>query len=240
MPNLKLKMRAVLATEKAKLNIVRKAPIPAKSSPAYTQGERITFGERIRALRKARHWTLKEVGDRSGLAFSTISKAERGIISLTYDNILKIAFAFDMGMSELLSEADESAVSEIVTVERQGKAQVLENPYYVMNMLCSARKKKRMMPVLATIKAHSVQEFSRFINHPGEEFVYVLEGQLTFQIEGHEPRVLEPGDSVYFDSGLGHAYLSTGTADAKLIVVCWHPQGSDSEAHIRDGQRSVM
>jgi transcriptional regulator with XRE-family HTH domain len=191
-------------------------------------------------LRKARHWTLKEVGDRSGLAFSTISKAERGIISLTYDNILKIAFAFEMGMSELLSEASGSEVSDVVTVERRGTAQILENPYYVMNMLCSARKKKRMMPVLATIKAQSVQEFSRFINHPGEEFVYVVEGQLTFQIEGHEPRVLEPGDSVYFDSGLGHAYLSTGAVEAKLIVVCWHPQGSDSDAYIQDGRRSVM
>ncbi len=117
---------------------------------------------------------------------------------------------------------------------------VFENPYYVMNKLCSARKNKRMMPVLATMKAHSVQEFSRFISHPGEEFVYVLEGQLTFQIEGHEPRVLEPGDSVYFDSGLGHAYLSTGELDAKLTSFVGILQGDDSEAYMHDGQRSVM
>ena len=98
-----------------------------------------------------------------------------------------------------------------------------------MNMLCSARRRKHMMPVFATIKAHSVEEFSKFIKHPGEEFVYVLEGQLTFQIENQEPRLLEPGDSVYFDSGLGHAYLSAGETETRLIVVCWHPTPSEAE-----------
>jgi mannose-6-phosphate isomerase-like protein (cupin superfamily) len=145
-----------------------------------------------------------------------------------------------MGMSELLSDSESNGVSDLVIVERGGQAQRLENPYYIMNMLCSSRKKKRMMPVFATIKAHSIHEFSAFIKHPGEEFVYVLEGQLTFQIEGQEPRVLEPGDSVYFDSGLGHAYLSTGTVEAKLIVVCWHPQISDSESYTHATRVSLM
>ena len=187
------------------------------------------FGERIKSLRRERGWTLAQTSQRSGLALSTISKAERGIISLTYDNILKLAFAFDMGMSELLADSAENGISQVVTVERKGQAQKIENDYYVMNMLCSARARKRMTPVFATIKAHSVEEFSSFIRHPGEEFVYVLEGQLTFQIENQEPRVLESGDSIYFDSGLGHAYLSTGTAEARLLVVCWHPLPTDAE-----------
>lgn len=190
--------------------------------------ERIEFGLRIRALRRSRNWTLEQLGQRSDVAFSTISKAERGLISLTYDNILKLAFAFGMDMSELLASKPQAAL-ETVTMERKGEAQRIENDYYIMNMLCSSRSKKQMMPVHATIKAHSITEFSRFICHPGEEFVYVLEGQLTFQVEGQASRVLEPGDSVYFDSGLGHAYLSTGDCDAKLIVVCWHPTSHNIE-----------
>jgi transcriptional regulator with XRE-family HTH domain len=199
------------------------------SAPASPQLERIGFGERIKALRKSRDWTLANLSERCGLSLSTISKAERGIISLTYDNILKLAYGFDIEMSELLSESENAGISQIVTVERKNKAQRIENEYYVMNMLCSARTKKRMMPVFATIKAHSVQEFARFIKHPGEEFVYVLEGQLTFQIDGQPPRVLEPGDSIYFDSALGHAYVSSGDVDARLIVVCWHPLPNDLE-----------
>ncbi|MGD9912963.1 MAG: helix-turn-helix domain-containing protein [Rhizobiaceae bacterium] len=204
-----------------------------------TQWERQSFGERVKTLRKAAGWTLANLSDESGLALSTISKAERGIIALTYDSILRLAYAFDMEMSELLAE-DSGDISEVVTLERKGQAQKVENEYYVMHMLCSTRTRKRMMPVHATIKANSVEEFSSFINHPGEEFVYVLEGQLTFQIEGQAPRVMEPGDSVYFDSGLGHAYLSTGATAAKLIVVCWHPLPSDATESDRHPERTVM
>lgn len=194
--------------------------INALSSP---QWERVSFGKRLRAMRKAAGWTLAELGARCGLALSTISKAERGLIALTYDSILRLAYAFDMEMSELLSDRLSPDLSQLVTVEKKGQAQTVENEYYVMDMLCSTRTQKHMMPVFATIKAHSVEEFAHFINHPGEEFVYVLEGQLTFKIEGEPPRVLEPGDSLYFDSSLGHAYLSTGATEARLIVVCWHP-----------------
>lgn len=215
--------RSEIARKAAKKRWGQRISNERSEESASPQWERQSFGERVRSMRKSAGWTLAQLAGRSGLALSTISKAERGLIALTYDSILRLAYAFDMEMSELLSDQPASVVSQIVTVERKGQAQKVENDYYIMNMLCSGRTHKRMMPVFATIKAHSVEEFTRFINHPGEEFVYVLNGQLTFQIEGEPPRVLEPGDSVYFDSGLGHAYLSTGSTEARLIVVCWHP-----------------
>ncbi len=196
------------------------------ASLPHGSGERLRFGERLREMRRIRCWTLQDVGDRSGISVSTISKAERGIIALTYDTILKLAFAFDMSMSELIADEDEAASGE-VTVERRGTAQTIENDYYVMHMLCSARASKRMVPVFARIKAHSLNEFANFISHPGEEFVYVLSGKLTFQIEGQPARLLFAGDCVYFDSRLGHVYLSTGSEDAEILVTCWHPSNSD-------------
>lgn len=39
--------------------------------------------------------------------------------------------------------------------------------------------------------------------HEGEEFVFVCNGQATLHSEHYEPLVLDPGDSVYFDSGAG-------------------------------------
>lgn len=191
--------------------------------------ERASFGEKIRHLRKDRGWTLQTLGERSGISFSTISKAERNVIALTYDSILKLAFAFDMQMSELLSESEDGGPSEVMTIEQKGRHQKIENQHYVMHMLCSSRARKRMVPVFATIKAHSVNEFASFIKHPGEEFVYVLEGQLTFQIEGQEAKILGEGDCLYFDSGLGHAYMHSGPRETKILVVCWHPNGAQDE-----------
>ena len=191
--------------------------------------ERLNFGEKVRRLRKARGWTLEMLGKKSGISISTISKAERGVIAMTYDNILKLAFAFELQLSELLSESDIDYTPGIVTIERRGCHKTIENKYYILSMLCSHRAKKRMIPVYAIIKAHSVKEFAAFITHPGEEFVYVLQGQLTFQFEGKVAEFLEEGDCLYFDSGQGHAYMSTGAIEARLLVVCWHPPFSEIE-----------
>ena len=57
-------------------------------SPTATE---TSLGARVRQIRKTRKWTLKELSDRTGLAISTISKMERGEISLTYDRFMRLA-----------------------------------------------------------------------------------------------------------------------------------------------------
>ena len=55
--------------------------------PVESESQRHEFGHRIKRLRQEKGWTLAELSQRSGLAISTISKAERGVIALTYDRM---------------------------------------------------------------------------------------------------------------------------------------------------------
>ena len=48
----------------------------------------------------------------------------------------------------------------------------------------------------------------------------VMEGAVTVHVEGREPVTLQQGDSIYFDSALGHLYASDGDNDARILVVC--------------------
>jgi uncharacterized cupin superfamily protein len=50
--------------------------------------------------------------------------------------------------------------------------------------------------------------------------VYVLEGAIRLHTEFYETDVLEAGDCAYFDSTMGHAYLSAGDKPARLLVMC--------------------
>jgi quercetin dioxygenase-like cupin family protein len=59
-----------------------------------------------------------------------------------------------------------------------------------------------------------------FFNHKGEEFVFVLEGQLEFNYED-ETFVLEPGDSLYFDSSFPHAFRAVAKKTALAIDVIY-------------------
>ncbi|MFC3615626.1 helix-turn-helix domain-containing protein [Lutimaribacter marinistellae] len=181
------------------------------------------LGARVREIRKARKWTLKEVAERTGLAISTISKMERGEISLTYDRFMRLAQGLGLDVGELFDAEAEGFAHGTVAVTREGDAPVHRSATYDYDMLASDVTGKHMVPMLGHIKAHSFSIFEDYISHPGEEFIYVLEGEVTVYLKGRDAVTLKKGDSIYFDSALGHAYVSTGEADATVLGVCWKP-----------------
>ncbi len=77
-----------------------------------------------------------------------------------------------------------------------------------------------MTPMLGVIKAHSIQLTEDLIQHQGEEFIYLLEGEIDLCLKGREPLRLNQGDSAYFNSGMEHGYVSASETDAKILVVC--------------------
>ena len=65
--------------------------------------------------------------------------------------------------------------------------------------------------------------------HTGEEFALVLEGAVELHTELYAPARLEAGDSIYFDSTMGHAYLAAAPGRCRVLAVC-----SGGEAHLRE------
>ena len=187
---------------------------------------RAEFGRRLLELRRARGWTLAELSERSGLAVSTISKAERGLMSLTYDRMLQLARGIGVDMAEFFAadgaafDPDSFALAPKGTFERQ------ETRNYVYEMLFPEIRNKAMVPMLGTLKAHDLMDFDDFVRHPGQEFLMVLEGAVTVFAEGKTPVTLRQGDSLYFDSSRGHLYASAGAQDARILVVCTEVESS--------------
>src|SRR3546814_20645600 len=78
-----------------------------------------------------------------------------------------------------------------------------------------------MIPVLTRTRAKSLDEFGKLVHHSGEEYIHVLEGRLEVHTEFYDPIVLGPGESVYIDSNMGHAYIAAeGCDEAVLLGVC--------------------
>jgi transcriptional regulator with XRE-family HTH domain len=192
---------------------------------AETSLDRVTLGERLRALRQQRGWTLAQVAGRSGLAVSTISKVERGRMSLAYDKFMQLAGGLGVDVGDLFGTPERTFAERAVAVTRAGQAEHHETAEYVYDMLCTELRGKRMTPMLGRIKAHDVRQFSEIVQHAGEEFVFVLSGELNVHLEDREPIRLGPHDSIYFDSAMAHAYVSAGDEDATMVVVCWQPGG---------------
>jgi quercetin dioxygenase-like cupin family protein len=71
--------------------------------------------------------------------------------------------------------------------------------------------------VIAVVEIAANTDVARH-THPGPETNYILEGDLTLNVEGQPPKILKPGDSAYVPAGTPHAARS-GANGAKLLVV---------------------
>lgn len=212
------------------MNHIRAEIAPAPQEPANPRPEtgvdtadesqREVFGRQLRKLRQDRGMTLAECSRLTGLAISTLSKAERGLMALTYDRLMQLATGLGVDMSALFGAKGASFQPGSVAVARLGEFQLQETPTYTYEILFPEVWSKAMTPMSGVVKARSRNDFADFIRHSGQEFVFVQSGQLTIHFEGREPITLAAGESLYFDSGIGHIYTSTSEDEARVLVVC--------------------
>jgi transcriptional regulator with XRE-family HTH domain len=189
------------------------------------QTDHKAVGGRLREARKARGLTLMQLSEQSGIAVSTISKAERGDIALTYDKFAALAHALQVDFDALFGRASPNAArprEALMTPSftASGEQMIYDTPNYEYGMLAADLTGKRMVPMRAHVRARSLADFPDYIRHSGEEFVFLLQGGLELRFENGTAYALKPGDSLYFDSSVGHVYLSTGQGDAEVLVCC--------------------
>jgi transcriptional regulator with XRE-family HTH domain len=188
-------------------------------------------GQAIRALRNKLGLTLQEVSERTGLAVSTISKLEMGRASLSYEKLSLVSTGLGINLTELLSLLADGSETEVApsvpgrrVVQRLGEGLSVQTSSYSQAFLAVELLNKRLLPVVGETHARTIQdfiaEFGSLIKHSGEEFAYVLEGEIEFHTEFYAPVRLKTGESVYFDSSMGHAYLAASDGPCRLLSVC--------------------
>lgn len=178
------------------------------------------LGDRLRQMRRQNGWTLGQVSALTGLATSTLSKVENNQMSLTYDNLLRLAEGLHVDIAQLFTSEEMRPITGRRTITRRGEGRLESTPNYDYHYLCTDLLRMRMVPIFVRIKMRSMEEFGELLRHSGEEFIYVLEGAIEVHTEFYEPVVLEAGDSIYLDSTMGHAYISVGDGDASVLGIC--------------------
>lgn len=185
---------------------------------------RPTLGSLLRGLRLRNRWTLKEMSERTGIPLSTLAKVEHDRLTLTYDKLLQLSQRLNLRMSDLFSEADTGSDAPITarrSIGRISDAIRVNTPNYEYFYMCPELRRKRMVPTVTRVRARSIEEFGELVHHPGEEYIYVLQGPVEIHTEFYEPIVLQTGESIYIDSTMGHAYVAPKGHDEALVLgVC--------------------
>ncbi|QEI07509.1 helix-turn-helix domain-containing protein [Pigmentiphaga aceris] len=195
--------------------------IPAKfGTPQTASDNRADLGRNLKRIRARLDMTLEDASQCTGVARSTFSKIENGQMSPTYDVLQKITAGMKIDIAELFDATRADAPLGRRSITRRGEGKDHATGTYRYEMLATDLSHKRMLPLRAIICARSLDDFDGWVRHDGEEFVSVLSGQVEVHTEFYSPAVLEAGDSMYFDSRMGHALLSLSKEDAEVIWVC--------------------
>lgn len=190
-------------------------------------------GAAIRAFRARMGLTLAEVSQRTNLAVSVLSKIENNRVSLNFDKLSRLSSGLGLDIASLLDPRPANKPAGAVTarrsVTRSNDETVIETNNYNHFYHATDLRNKSFTPIVADVRARSITEFGDLISHPGEEFAYVLEGVVELHTDIYTPVVLCQGDSVFFDSSMGHAYIAAAAGPCRILSISASP-GQGQEA----------
>jgi len=181
--------------------------------------------ERLRALRRERGTTLKELAEQTGISVSTLSRLESGGRRATLDLLLPLAQAHGVPLDELVG-APPTGDPRIHgrPVRRHGMTYVP-----LSRTLGGLQAYKQLIPAGARTRPE-------LQTHDGYEWLYVLAGRLRLLLGEHD-LVLGPGEAAEFDTRVPHAILGADRRPVELLSL-FGPQGERMHVRARSTSRT--
>ncbi|TWX64079.1 helix-turn-helix domain-containing protein [Colwellia demingiae] len=191
----------------------------AKSKHDVRAVRAIGIGAQLKSIRMRNKLTLKEAGNLTDLAPSTLSKIENEQISPTFTVMQKLATGLNIELPQLFTKPTvaQAAGRRDVTLKDKGNYHLTST--YEHELLSTQFSHKKMMPYKCRVHARSFDDFGEWVRHSGEEYMLVLEGEVQLLTEFYEPVNLVEGDSVYYDAMMGHLVISMSEDDAQILWV---------------------
>ncbi|WP_042474435.1 helix-turn-helix domain-containing protein [Bacillus ndiopicus] len=160
------------------------------------------IGEMVRKIRKEKKITLKQLAEQTGVSISFLSQVELGKCNATLESLRKICDALQVSPSVFFEQATTDDVKEAL-------------PFYYEN-LASNNSAATFQPMLVTLQPN--QKDSKEFTHLGYEFIYVLEGELSFSLE-EQKSILKVGESIMFSSSQSHIWWNDSLMPTKFLLI---------------------
>jgi len=186
-----------------------------------TAEEKESLGDRIRRVREMRGLTIRDLSSRTGIDIDTLEHAESGEMIPALGQLARLGRALDMKMGYFISPGIDKLMTVVHRDERRhisryGETKSMQYGYFY-ECLAPEKADRLMEPFIVTLVPTDVEEFS---THAGQEFLYVLEGEMKVQV-GDRVDFLKPGDAVYYDSNQPHLVRCAGTTVTKVLAVLY-------------------
>lgn len=207
------------------------APFPyqdphALSGAGQNQLE-VAIGREVRTFRHALEMTVTELAKAAGLSAGMLSKIENGVTSPSLATLQALSTALHVPVTAFFRRYEETREATHV---KSGQGLVIErrgtragHQYQLLGH--STGKRLVVEPYMITLSEKS--DVFPLFQHDGLEFLYMLEGRVGYR-HGDKTYLLEPGDSLFFDSDAPHGPDELIELPARyLSIICYLRDGED-------------
>jgi quercetin dioxygenase-like cupin family protein len=185
-------------------------------------GEEVSaeMGMRVKKARESRGLSIFDIYLRTDIDVDLLSQIEEGKVVPPLGTVIKLAKAFDLKMGYFISGEEAKAYTIVRRDDRKvtsrydsGKE---KHHGYEYESLAPHKTDRTMEPFLITLEPSETEEERS--THDGQEFIFVFHGKMEVRL-GEEIHILEPGDSIYYDSTVPHLVKCHGKETTRILAV---------------------
>ena len=172
------------------------------------------LGERLLEIRTERRLSLAAVAEATGISTSFLSLLEKGRTDVSLGRLLPLLEFYGLSAADVLP-LEESQNDMVV---RAGEAPFLFSMGKGIEVFLAAPDRRRpFLPLIAVYQPGArMRDWSA---HDGEEFMYLLEGQLCVEFRDADTVVLNSGDAIFFSSQRAHRIATLGDTETRVLIV---------------------
>jgi len=175
------------------------------------------IAERIKELREIAGVTVESLAEELGISADVYREYEGGACDIPVSLLYEIAGKFNVELTEILT-GEGPRLHTYSLVHKGAGAPINRSTHYDYQSLAPNFVHKRMEPLLVTVEPNPSGNQGDTNSHPGQEFNYVISGQLAVTIDDHE-LILSEGDALYFDSNHPHRMRALNDQPAQFLAI---------------------
>ena len=190
----------------------------------------IDVGRNLRDLRAERELSIRSLAEMSGLNVNTLSMIENGKSSPSVSTLQQLASALAIPITAFF---ETDVLKNNISYQKKGQRLQAAFAYGTLADLGAGLTLRGGQPLLVTLKPKANSGPTPIV-HTGHEFVFCLEGHLSYTIEDHV-YILDPGDSLLFEAHLPHFWQNVGESTSQSLLIMCPADESDhpTERHFK-------
>jgi transcriptional regulator with XRE-family HTH domain len=180
------------------------------------QFDPLVVGQALKAARNAKGLSMGDLARRSGVSQPFISQLERGLFSPSLSTLYRMAAVLDLPPSALLASGPNGEI-KLVRAGHGARLVMSDEPHSPSARMLSRSGETGIEAFEYEIDADA--EMTEWFAHSGEEFMFVVTGALTVEVDPDPPVTLRKGDSLHFDAESKHRWIAHGKRSAKIVLI---------------------